>query len=161
MAIKPMRIKKILLGQSRGSLMALSFGFYLLAMTLAFISINVASAYNLKKELTNIAEGAINKSAQSINILAYYAGLNRYSSNKRVPIDCLVANIKFHTLIAGAHLSGKQIQVDNFDCSLYEIWAQVSISGRLPVDLTFLHINELNNLTIRSKVGASSVYMPN
>ena len=53
--------------------MALSFGFYLLAMTLAFISINVASAYNLKKELTNVAEGAINKSAQSINILAHNA----------------------------------------------------------------------------------------
>ena len=99
MAIKLMRIKKVALGQSRGSLMALSFGFYLLAMTLAFISINVASAYNLKKELTNIAEGAINKSAQSINILAYYAGLNRFSSNKRVPIDCLAANIKFHTLL--------------------------------------------------------------
>ncbi len=82
MAIKLMRIKQVALGQSRGSLMALSFGFYLLAMTLAFISINVASDYNLKKELTNIAEGAINKPAQSINILAYYAGLNRYNSDK-------------------------------------------------------------------------------
>ena len=100
--------------------MALSFGFYLLAMTLAFISINVASAYNLKKELTNIAEGAINKSAQSINILAYYAGLNRYSSNKRVPIDCLAANIKFYSLIKQVQISGKSIQVISFNCQLYE-----------------------------------------
>lgn len=161
MAINSKIIKGIVLSQSRGSLMALSFGFYLLAMTLAFISINVASAYNIKKELTNIAEGAINKSAQSINILAYYAELNRFNSNKQVPIDCVVANIKFHNLIANARLSDKQILVEDFNCSLYEVWAQVSITGKLPVDLTFLHLDQLNTLTIRSKVGASSVYMPN
>jgi hypothetical protein len=64
-------------------------------------------------------------------------------------------------LIANARLSDKQILVDDFNCSLYEVWAQVSITGKLPVDLTFLHLDQLNTLTIRSKVGASSVYMPN
>ena len=68
-----MAIKKWLKAQSRGSLIPLSFGFFLLAMSLSFISINIASAYSVKKELTNVAESAINKSAQSINTLAYYA----------------------------------------------------------------------------------------
>ena len=84
-----MAIAKIISGKSRGSLIPLSFGFFLLAMTLTFISINVASAYSVKKQLTNLAEAAINRSAQSINTLAYYAEINRFNREKRVPLDCI------------------------------------------------------------------------
>ncbi|MEY3177359.1 MAG: hypothetical protein RLZZ348_547, partial [Actinomycetota bacterium] len=105
-----MAIKKWLKCQSRGSLIPLSFGFFMLAMSLSFISINIASAYSVKKELTNVAESAINKSAQSINALAYYAQLNRFSNNKRVPLDCMAANIEFHSLIKQVQISGKIIQ---------------------------------------------------
>jgi Flp pilus assembly protein TadG len=91
-----MAIRKFFKAESRGSLIPFSFGFFLLAMSLSFISINIASAYLVKKELTNVAESAVNKSAQSINTLAYYSQLNRFSNIKRVPLIVWQQNIKFH-----------------------------------------------------------------
>jgi hypothetical protein len=156
-----MAIAKIIFGKSRGSLIPLSFGFFILAMTLTFVSINVASAYSVKKQLTNLAEGAINKSAQSINLLAYYAEVNRFSSVKRVPLDCYAAEGKFYQLINKVRLHDKQITVDYFKCEMYEVSAQVSIIGRMPIQIPFLDSVALNRLIISTQVGASSVYIPN
>jgi hypothetical protein len=156
-----MAIKKLLKAQSRGSLIPLSFGFFLLAMSLSFISINIASAYSVKKELTNMAESAINKSAQSINSFAYYAQLNRFSNDKRVPLDCLAAKIKFYTLISQLQISGKSVQVSSFDCKLYEVTAELIVMGDLPIQIPFIDIGQLKKVTITTKVGASSVYIPN
>jgi hypothetical protein len=156
-----MAIKKLLKAQSRGSLIPLSFGFFLLAMSLSFISINIASAYSVKKELTNMAESAINKSAQSINSFAYYAQLNRFSNDKRVPLDCLAAKIKFYTLISQLQISGKSVQVSSFDCKLYELTAELIVMGDLPIQIPFIDIGQLKKVTITTKVGASSVYIPN
>jgi hypothetical protein len=156
-----MAIKKWFKAQSRGSLIPLSFGFFLLAMSLSFISINIASAYSVKKELTNMAESAINKSAQSINSFAYYAQLNRFSNDKRVPLDCLAAKIKFYTLISQLQISGKSVQVSSFDCKLYELTAELIVMGDLPIQIPFIDIDQLKKVTITTKVGASSVYIPN
>ena len=156
-----MAIAKIIFGKSRGSLIPLSFGFFILAMTLTFVSINVASAYSVKKQLTNLAEGAINKSAQSINLLAYYAEVNRFSSVKRVPLDCYAAEGEFYQLINKVRLHDKQITVDYFKCEMYEVIAQVSIIGRMPIQIPFLDSVALNRLIISTQVGASSVYIPN
>lgn len=156
-----MAIKKWLKAQSRGSLIPLSFGFFILAMSLSFISINIASAYSVKKELTNLAESAINKSAQSINSLAYYAQLNRFSNNKRVPLDCLAAKIKFYALISQVQISGKSVEVSSFDCQLYEVAAELSVVGELPIQIPFIDSDQLKKVTITTKVGASSVYIPN
>ena len=155
-----MAIARIIFGKSRGSLIPLSFGFFLLAMTLTFISINVASAYSVKKQLTNLA-GAINKSAQSINSLAYYAEVNRFSRDKRVPLDCFAARAKFYQLINQLRLHEKQIKVDHFKCELYEVSAQVSIAGNMPIQIPFVESVALNRLIISTQVGASSVYIPN
>ena len=156
-----MAIKKLIYGKSRGSLIPLSFGFFLLAMTLTFISINIASAYSVKKQLTNLAEAAINISAHSINIVAYYAEVNRFNREKRVPLDCLSAQEKFYQLINQARLHEKQIKVDHFKCELYEVSAQVSIEGKMPFQIPFMESIALNTLIISTQVGASSVYIPN
>jgi hypothetical protein len=156
-----MAIKTIIFGKSRGSLIPLSFGFFLLAMTLTFISINIASAYSVKKQLINLAEAAINKSAQSINSLAYYTEVNRFSREKRVPLDCTAAQAKFYQLITQARLHGKQINVDYFKCELYEVSAQVSVAGQMPIQIPFMESVALNRLIISTQVGASSVYIPN
>ena len=156
-----MAIAKIISGKSRGSLIPLSFGFFLLAMTLTFISINVASSYSVKKQLTNLAEGAINKSAQSINSLAYCAEVNRFNREKRVPLDCIAAQAKFYQLINQLRLHEKQIKVDHFKCELYEVSAQVSIAGNMPIQIPFMESIALNRLIISTQVGASSVYIPN
>jgi len=156
-----MAIKKLIYGKSRGSLIPLSFGFFLLAMTLTFISINIASAYSVKKQLTNLAEAAINISAHSINIVAYYAEVNRFNREKRVPLDCLSAQEKFYQLINQARLHSRQIKVDNFECGVYEVSAQVSIEGKMPLQIPFMESIALNTLIISTQVGASSVYIPN
>ena len=132
-----MAIRKLLFGKSPGSLIPLSFGFFLIAICLAFISINISTAYALKKELTNIGEAAINKAAHSLNLFAYYSEINRYQSNKRVPLDCQLANTSFSNLIQSIDLSGKKITVESFTCDLYELSAQISILHPPRVGLEF------------------------
>ena len=147
--------------KSRGSLIPLSFGFFLIAMTLSFISINISAAYAAKKELTNIGEAAINSSAHSINLLFYYSEINRFDSKKRVPLNCQEAGSKFHALISQSRVSDKVIKVDSFNCDLYEVSAQISITAQLPIDIPFFHLNELDKLKITTSIGASSEYIPN
>jgi len=155
-----MAIRELFFGKSRGSLIPLSFGFFLIAICLAFISINVSTAYALKKELSNIGEAAINKAAQSINLFAYYGEINRYQSNKRVPLDCQAASSTFSNLIQSIDLSGKKISIDRFNCDLYEISAQISVAGRMPIQIPFFNLDNLDNLTIRTTIGASSKVQP-
>ena len=155
-----MAIRELFFGKSRGSLIPLSFGFFLIAICLAFISINVSTAYALKKELSNIGEAAINKAAQSINLFAYYGEINRHQSNKRVPLDCQAASSSFSNLIQSIDLSGKKISIDRFNCDLYEISAQISVAGRMPIQIPFFNLDNLDNLTIRTTIGASSKIQP-
>jgi hypothetical protein len=155
-----MAIRKLIFGKSRGSLIPLSFGFFLIAICLAFISINLSTAYALKKELSNIGEAAINKAAQSINLFAYYGEINRYQSNKRVPLDCQEASNSFSNLIQSLDLSGKKITIERFNCDLYEISAQISVAGRMPIQIPFFNLANLDNLTIRTTIGASSKIQP-
>jgi len=156
-----MAIDSWLKDKSRGSLIPLSFGFFLIAMTLSFISINVSAAYAAKKELTNIGEAAINSAAQSINLLFYYGEINRFESKKRVPLNCQEAGSKFYTLISQSKVSDKLIKVESFNCDLYEVSAQISITARLPIDIPFFHLNQLDKLKITTSIGASSEYIPN
>ena len=155
-----MAIGKLIFGKSRGSLIPLSFGFFLIAICLAFISINLSTAYALKKELSNIGEAAINKAAQSINLFAYYGEINRFQSNKRVPLDCQEASNSFSNLIQALDLSGKKITIERFNCDLYEISAQISVAGRMPMQIPFFNLANLDNLTIRTTIGASSKIQP-
>ena len=155
-----MAIRKLLFGKSRGSLIPLSFGFFLIAISLAFISVNISTAYALKKELTNIGEAAISKAAHSINLFAYYGEINRYQSNKRVPLDCQAASSSFSNLIQSIDLSDKKITVERFTCDLYELSAQISVTGIMPIQIPFFNLDNLNNLTIRTNIGASSKIQP-
>jgi hypothetical protein len=78
-----------------------------------------------------------------------------------VPLDCLAANIKFYSLIRQIQISGKSIQVSSFNCQLYEVSAELSIIGDLPIQIPFIHSDQINKVIITTKVGASSVYIPN
>lgn len=147
--------------RSRGSLIPLSLGFYLIAMSLLFLSINISSAYSVKKELTNIGEAAINKAAHSINIPAYYAQLNQFSSRKRVPLDCVEASRIFANLISQSLIHEKTISIESFDCNLFDLAATISVSARFPLDIPFFNLEQFKTFDIRSIIGASSVYIPN
>jgi hypothetical protein len=155
-----MAIAKILSSKSRGSLIPLSFGFFLIAICLAFISINISSAYAVKRELNTIGEAAINKAAHSINLFAYYGETNRYQSQKRVPLDCYLANAEFIRLIQNTDISGKEISIDQFQCNLYELSAQISLNAKMPIQIPFFHLSDLDNLRISTMIGASSKIQP-
>lgn len=155
-----MAIAKLLSSKSRGSLIPLSFGFFLITICLAFISINISSAYAMKRELTSIGEAAINKAAHSINLIAYYGELNRYQSQKYVPLDCNVANNEFVRLIQNTDVLGKDINIDNFQCDLYELSAQISLNIRMPIQIPFFNLTNLDYLRISTMIGASSKIQP-
>lgn len=147
--------------KDRGSLIPLSLGFFIIAMTLTFISINISAAYAVKKQLINVAEAAINKSAHSISLPAYYAQLNRFSDRKRVPLDCSAALSTFSRLIGQSLVSGKNIRIEDFDCDLYAISAEVSILAKFPIQIPFFSLDQFDAFDIHAKIGASSDYIPN
>jgi hypothetical protein len=151
-------IKRFCLGGSEGSLMPLSFGFFIIALSLLFVSININAAYSTKKELINLGEAAIQRAAHEMDTIAYYLELNRFSFNKKMPINCPAASNKFRELISQAQVSGYPINIDKFDCSLFEISAEISISGVLPVKIPMLGSENIHNITISAVVGANSPY---
>jgi hypothetical protein len=156
-----MAVKSCFSGKSRGSLIPLSLSFFLISICLLFISINISSAYSAKKELTNIGEAAINKAAHAISIPAYYAQLNRFSSRKKVPLDCFAASNSFSDLIRQTSFYGKSIRIENFNCNLFDLEATISVNAKFPLDIPFFNLEQLRSLDIRTKIGASSVYIPN
>lgn len=152
------RIKRTLLGVSSGSLMPLSFGFFIIALSLLFISININAAYATKKDLTNLGEAAIQRAAHELDKIAYYLELNRFSLDKKIPIDCSAASSKFRDLISVAQVSGHTINIDEFNCSIFEISARISVSGDLPLKIPMLRSQNIEKITISVLVGANSPY---
>lgn len=144
--------------QSKGSLIPLSFGFFLISLTLIFISINIGSAYSTKRELINVGESAIQRSAHEIDKIAYYLELNRFTFEKRVPIDCSQARSVFMNSISNSTVSGKEITVIYFDCNFFEVKAELSITGKLPIDIPFQGMSNPKTIEIRATVGANSPY---
>lgn len=146
------------MGESKGSLIPLSFGFFIISLSLLFISINLNAAYATKKELINLGESAVQRSAHEIDTLAYYLELNRFSPNKRVPIDCQAAKSIFYNLLSKMDLSGHQINVEEFNCSIFEISAKISVVGKMPLNIPLLGLANENQLQITAMVGANSPY---
>ena len=152
------RLKSIITGKSRGSLIPLSFGFFIISLSLLFISINLNAAYATKKELINLGESAVQRSAHEIDALAYYLELNRFNQNKRIPIDCQAAKSVFYNIVSKMDLSGHQIDVEEFNCSLFEISAKISVVGKMPLNIPLLGLANENQLQITAMVGANSPY---
>jgi hypothetical protein len=152
------RFKRILSSGSAGSLIPLSFGFFIISLTLLFLSVNINAAYATKKDLINLGEGAIQRAAHEMDVIAYYLELNRFTFNKRVPINCPSARSKFIELISNAQVSGKAINIEEFTCSLFEISAKISVSGVMPLGIPMLGSVNDEQITITASVGANSPY---
>jgi len=152
------RFKRVLSSGSAGSLIPLSFGFFIISLTLLFLSVNINAAYATKKDLINLGEGAIQRAAHEMDVIAYYLELNRFTFNKRVPINCPSARSKFIELISNAQVSGKAINIEEFTCSLFEISAKISVSGVMPLGIPLLGSVNDEQITITASVGANSPY---
>ena len=152
------KIIKLTQSKSAGSLIPLSFGFFLITLSLLFMSININAAYATKKELINIGEGAIQKSAQELDYIAYYLELNRFNFRKSVPINCISARNKFYNLISQVQISRHDIHIQNFDCNLFSISAEISVSGQYPIKIPLLNSITSGQIEINAVVGANSPY---
>jgi hypothetical protein len=150
--------RKLLNGRSSGSLMPLSFGFFIISISLLFLSVNINAAYATKKELINLGESAIQRAAHEMDTTAYYLELNRFSLNKRVPINCPAARSKFIELISIPKVSGKAIEIEEIKCSLFEISAKISLSGLMPLEIPMLGSVNGDQITITASIGANSPY---
>ena len=150
--------RKLLNGRSSGSLMPLSFGFFIISISLLFLSVNINAAYATKKELINLGESAIQRAAHEVDLMAYYLEINRFTFNKRVPINCSAARSKFIELILKAEVSGKAINIEEFNCSIFEISAKISVSGVMPLTIPLLGSINDEQITISASIGANSPY---
>jgi hypothetical protein len=90
--------------------------------------------------------------------LAYYLELNRFDQNKRVPIDCSAAKSVFYNLLSKMDISGHQISIEDFNCSLFKISAKISVTGKIPLNIPLLGLANENQLQISAMVGANSPY---
>lgn len=152
------KIKSLLSGKSQGSLIPLSFGFFVISLSILFISININAAYASKKELINLGESAIQRASHEIDTLSYYLELNRFTLNKKIPINCIAARSKFIDLISGSKISEHEVNIESFDCSLFEISAKISIYGKMPVQVPILGSVNNEKFMITAIVSANSPY---
>jgi hypothetical protein len=61
-------------------------------------------------------------------------------------------------LLSNSTVSGKEIKVVNFDCNIFEVKAEISISGKLPIDIPFQGMSNPKTIEITATVGANSPY---
>jgi len=158
MVSKSFKASKFFSGKSNGSLIPLSFGFFIISLSLLFVSININAAYATKKDLINLGESAIQRSAHEIDQLAYYLELNRFFGTKKIPLNCVAARIKFFELISNSQISGHNIKIENFNCSIFELSAKLSIDGRLPVQIPLIGSITAEKIVITANVAANSPY---
>ena len=152
------KLKRVLNSRSQGSLIPMSFGFFIISLSILFISININATYASKKDLINLGVSAIQRASHEIDTLSYYLELNRFSSIKKIPINCSAARSKFVDLISGAQISGHDVKIENFDCSPFEISAKISIYGKMPVQVPILGSVNNEKFIIYATVGANSPY---
>jgi hypothetical protein len=138
--------------------MPLSFGFFIISLSLLFISVNINAAYATKKDLINLGEGAIQRAAHEIDMTAYYLELNQFSINKKVPINCRSARTKFTEIISNAKVSNQEVNIEEFKCSLFDVSAKISVSGVMPLKIPLLGSVNDEQVKITASVGANSPY---
>jgi hypothetical protein len=140
-----------------GSISVLITTLFLLLFILSVGIIDISDSYLAKRELIQIGEDAILVASHTLNESFYYSDLQSFSAlNSRVPIDCALAEIKFHREISLNNLRNKEIAVSGWSCSGDQITA--SIRSNIQALVNFPILSNLNNgqIGIDAIVGATS-----
>jgi hypothetical protein len=148
---------RALLHGEEGSISVLITTLFLLVFILSVGIIDVSDSYLAKRELIQIGEDAILVASHSLNKNLYYSDLLGLSStNGRVPIDCALAEIKFHTEITLRNLRNNEIVVSGWRCSGDQITA--SIRSKIQALVNFPILSNINNgyIAIDAIIGATS-----
>ena len=148
---------KVLAHGEEGSISVLITSLFLLVFILSIGIIDVSDSYLAKRELIQIGEDAILVASHSLNENLYYSDLSGLSgTNGRVPIDCALAEIKFHREIILKNLRNNEIAVSGWSCSRDQITA--SIRSKIQALVNFPILSNINNgyIAIDAIIGATS-----
>jgi hypothetical protein len=140
-----------------GSISVLITSLFLLVFILSVGIIDISDSYLAKRELIQIGEDAILVASHSLDESLYYSDSESMSSiNGRVPIDCLLAEIKFHAEINKKNLRENEVLVSGWRCTGDEITA--SITSKIQALVNFPILSNLNggNIDINAIIGATS-----
>ena len=140
-----------------GSISVLITSLFLLVFILSVGIIDISDSYLAKRELIQIGEDAILVASHSLDESLYYSDSESMSSiNSRVPIDCLLAEIKFHAEINKKNLRENEVFVSGWRCTGDEITA--SITSKIQALVNFPILSNLNggNIDINAIIGATS-----
>ena len=144
-----------------GSLVILTFSFFLLLLISSLAVIDVSDSFLAKRQLVEIGEVAITRAAHSISLSRYYSGnilmdTSGADGNQfRIPIDCEAAQLAFQNEISSSELRGQVISVTSWSCVDDEVDATLEVQIPTLISLP-LGIGS-KSLTISSTVGATSI----
>ena len=140
-----------------GSISVLISSLFLIVFILSVGIIDISDSYLAKRELIQIGEDAILVASHTLNENLYYTDSPSLDAESgRVPIDCSLAEIKFHAEVAVRSLRNHEISVSGWRCSGDEITA--SISSKIQALVNFPILSNINNgfIGIDAIVGATS-----
>jgi hypothetical protein len=140
-----------------GSISILITSLFLFVFILSVGIIDVSDSYLAKRELIQIGEDAILVASHSLDENLYYSDLQSMGEiNGRVPIDCQLAEIKFHAEINQKNLRENEVLVSGWRCTGNEITA--SISSKIQALVNFPILSNLNGgfIGISAIIGATS-----
>jgi hypothetical protein len=140
-----------------GSISVLITSLFLLVFILSVGIIDISDSYLAKRELIQIGEDAILVASHTLNENLYYSDSESMSSaNGKVPIDCIMAEIKFHAEINQKNLRENEVLVSGWRCTGDEITA--SITSKIQALVNFPILSNLNggNIDINAIIGATS-----
>ena len=141
-----------------GSISVLISGLFLLVLTLSIGIIDVTDSYLAKRELIAIGEDAILVSSHSLDENRYYSDSpNSFGEpNRRVPINCALAALKFSAEISTRNLRRNLIGVSGWSCSNDQITASISSSIEALVNFPILSRINGGKIGVNATIGATS-----
>ena len=148
---------RVLMRGEEGSISVLISSLFLLVFILSVGIIDVSDSYLAKRELVQIGEDAILVASHSLNENLYYSDASGLSAtNDRVPIDCALAEIKFHSELSLRNLRNNEIVVSGWSCSGDQITAV--IRAKIQALVNFPILSNINNgfISIDAVIGATS-----
>jgi hypothetical protein len=145
-----------------GSISVLISGLFLLVLTLSIGIIDVTDSYLAKRELIAIGEDAILVASHSLDENRYYSdspnsfGDSFGEPNRRVPINCASAALKFSAEISTRNLRRNLIGVSGWSCSNDQITASISSSIQALVNFPILSRINGGKIGVNATIGATS-----
>jgi len=143
---------RILAHSEEGSISVLITSLFLLVFILSVGIIDISDSYLAKRELIQIGEDAI-----LVSDSQNYSDSQSFGTESgRVPIDCALAELKFHAEITQKDLRENDVLVSRWHCTGDAITA--SITSKIQALVNFPILSNLNNgnIDISAIIGATS-----